>query len=230
MEIPCQRKTLRICSRRAPSERSTAMSRALSVTVMERTTRILRPATKVINPMKMAVTNFSKRNARNKAWFSSIQVVAEKPGPAARCTSSATSAARSGWFKRNSRTLTRSPAPARPSAAARNQPERSQPSLRACNRHVITGRDFPLLRKLFADKQGLDTVWIGRKVQLARDNALECLIAFSFALGINALGHYAACLSGKREQDGLINGRCDGANSGQNAQFPGHFLVVLDAS
>src|SRR5206468_7808870 len=84
------------------------------------------------------------------------------------------------------------------SAGARNQPERSQPSLRAGNRHVITGRDFPLLRKLFADKQGLDTVWIGRKVQLARDNALECLIAFSFALGINALGHYAVPVRQKR--------------------------------
>ncbi len=61
---------------------STAMSRALSVTIIESTTRIFNPATNVISPMKIAVTSFSRRNARKSAKFCSIQLVAMKSCPA----------------------------------------------------------------------------------------------------------------------------------------------------
>src|SRR2546422_6674868 len=46
--IPCHRKTLRTCARREPIASNTAMSFALSVTVIDRTTRMFNPATNVI--------------------------------------------------------------------------------------------------------------------------------------------------------------------------------------
>src|ERR1041385_1031384 len=55
---PCMRKMLRNCRDCDPMDRNTAMSLARSVTVIESTTKIFKPATSVISPIKMAVTNF----------------------------------------------------------------------------------------------------------------------------------------------------------------------------
>ncbi len=90
-QSPATEKCGEFVSRRAPIDISTAMSRALSVTVMESTTRTLSPATKVISPMKIAVTSFSSRSARNRARFSSTQVLAANPGPASRSSTRAIS-------------------------------------------------------------------------------------------------------------------------------------------
>src|SRR5690242_2870944 len=58
----------------------------------------------------------------------------------------------------------------------RNQPEGSEPPLRARDGHIVARGDFPFVGKLSADKQPLDSVWVWRKIQFAGDDALEGLI------------------------------------------------------
>ena len=84
---PCATNKRRTCDFRVPIESSTAMSLVFSITIMVSEIRMLSAATKTIRPMVMKVTRRSSRNARNRARFCSIQLVAMKPVPAA-CSSS----------------------------------------------------------------------------------------------------------------------------------------------
>ena len=58
---------------------STAISFVFSMTIMISEIRMLSAATKTIRPMVMKVTTRSRRRARNRGLFCSIQLVAMKP-------------------------------------------------------------------------------------------------------------------------------------------------------
>src|SRR6266699_1675690 len=204
--IPCHRKTLRTCARREPIASNTAMSFALSVTVMDRTTRMFNPATNVISPMKMAVTSFSRRSARKSARFSSIHVVAGASQRLRRGKGHKTPilvvVVKAGI--KNSRD-TKAP-------RARDQAERGEPSFRTHEGDVIPRRNFPFLRELPPDKHRSDSIGVGREIQMAGHDALQSLIEAALACGGNTFDHNAARRPAEGKQHGVINRRRDRAH------------------
>ena len=64
------------------------------MTIMISEIKMLSAATNTISPMVMNVTTRSRRSARNRGLFCSIQLVAMKPCPAACSRARATSPAR----------------------------------------------------------------------------------------------------------------------------------------
>ena len=236
---------------------STAISRALSVTVMESTTRTLSPATKVISPMKMAVTSFSSRSARNRARFSSTHVLAAKLRPASSSSTRAISVARSGLLQAEFQNVDDVASPgkrlrrgqcheapvlvvvveagieyARDTKAARSRhhAEGREPALRTGKGHIVAGRDLPFLGELLADEQRVDTVGVGRKIKMACDNALQRLIVTTLAFRIDAFCHYAPRISAKRQQHRLIHRGCHGLYAWDGREFRGQRFVIVDAA
>ena len=92
------------------------MSFARSVTVMERTTKIFKPATNVISPMKMAVTSFQPGARTALAAVPSSRC--RKPTPACCAIWLAIAGAASGFCYLYSKTFTTSEAPASACAAS----------------------------------------------------------------------------------------------------------------
>ena len=107
-------------------------------------------------------------------------------------------------------------------------PNGVEPALRAGQRNEVAWFDFPFQRELLADQQRFDAVGIAREVELARHDALQCLVVFPLALWIDALRDNSTCISAKRQQHLLVDGRNDGLYSRQVGEFLDEVFVVAN--
>src|SRR5229473_1762354 len=112
----------------------------------------------------------------------------------------------------------------------RHQSEGGQSSLRTCERHVIARRNLPFLGDLFANEERINAVYVWGKVQASGNDALQCFVAFSLSLRIDAFCDHAARLPSEGKQHGLIDGWCDRTRTSCGRELCGHLFVILDSA